>query len=87
MIRSRSHNPGPNSSPVVLLQESFALMLKDGTCMRVPSMFNLSGDMLTVMIRAAPSFLSLLGLFIRYTDQVLCGFSCCELASIASAPK
>ena len=55
--------------------------------MRVPSMFNLSGDMLTVMIRAAPSFLSLLGLFIRYTDQVLCGFSCCELASIASAPK
>ena len=55
--------------------------------MRVPSMFNLSGDMLTVMIRAAPSFMSLLGLFIRYTDQVLCGFSCCELASIAFAPK
>ena len=47
--------------------------------MRVPSMFNFSGfDMLTVMIRAAPSFLSLLvGLFMRYMNQVLCGFSCC----------
>jgi hypothetical protein len=52
--------------------------------MRVPSMRYAHSE---VMIRAAPSFLSLLGLFIRYTDQVLCGFSCCELASIASAPK